>query len=424
MKEKIRITSKVKQTTLLAQSMINGIWQVLTPDFYQMSKTELETNPKFKGVPTLSREITPLAPFFEFEYDTEDIYPGLPARKDVPVDDLPDYEIKREANELNRRKHESVKNFWLKHNQIEHAMDFGSPFKPTSEPIFYVEILTQKARNNFYLNRKRIEVWNRVMEMTWPEQYDLALYYEPSLANKRRSEVLSGLLELKGIGLPQNQCGVLMRSPLMDDFLTKYKEGSITSMKVKVNKAIAMKILSLGKGGYYLDGSMFVGKEVNDIISFFSRDMDSYNNNLLRAVNEKDKLPEDDIDTETPVKGVTKSKFIRDVETAKGTAEYYNYSASLRNLAEAIGIHTNRGTNELSVLVEKKVDELVEMMKEESLPTSKLEQTLNDLATKDINKLKTIARDEGVPHYDKYKSVDAIKDAIKAKRKEKEVPVE
>jgi hypothetical protein len=422
MKEKLRITSKLQNTEFVAQTIINGTWYVLTEDFIMMTSAEFETNPQYRNMDILRVKFTPLNKTWEFEYDTED--KPLPPRPKFDennpdtYEEMNQYEQLREMNEMNRRKRIAVREFFSRHMQLEHGTDFQNGHAPSTEPIGIVEIVTQRSRLMHLADRKKTHVFTIVDGMTWQEQYDLALYYAPELAGKRRSEILHGLIGLKGIGTRESHLGGKLWQKAYngvmtyaDDFLANYSNNPTVVMKIYVNKAIALGIIVKNTNGLYLQGNTFVGRDSDDAVIYFSKDIDSYVNVVQPEVNRMSNLPEDDLRDEK-LEAYTKSKFATKKQNQESTASFNeHYKLLKRDYKELTG---KEAPNNIKY---EEIKEIIEALKNEvslgKSQTKELQDSVNIIDTQDLEKLKEYAKELGVPGYQAYKSVSALKEKIK-----------
>ena len=425
MKEKLRITSRLQNTEFTAQTIINGTWYVLTENFVMATSAEFESNPHFRNENILSIKFTPLNKTWEFEYDTEDkpLPPRPKFREDDPesYDEMKAYDDLREYNEMNRRKRIAVREFFSRHMQLEHGTDFQNGHAPSTEPIGIVEIVTQKSRLMHLADRKKAMVFAMVDEMTWQEQYDLALYYAPELAGKRRSEVLHGLIGLKGIGTKEShlggklwQKGVNGKMMFADDFLSNYKNNQTVVVKIYVNKAIALGVIIKTTNGLYLQGNTFVGRDTDDAVIYFSKDIDSYVNVVQPEVNRMSNLPEDDMGDDK-LEAYTKSKFAKEKMNADSKTSYTeHYKALVADYKSMTGKEptTNYKYEDLK--------EVVDVMRKKSdtgiSPTKALEVSIDFENITDLDILKEYAKTIGIPGYQAYRSVSALKEKIRTLR--------
>lgn len=422
MKEKLRITSRLQNTEFTAQTIINGTWYVLTENFVMTTSAEFESNPQFRNENVLSVKFTPLNKIWEFEYDTED--KPLPPRPKFNEDDpetynvMQAYEMLREENEMNRRKRIAVREFFSRHMQLEHGTDFQNGHAPSTEPVGIVEIVTQKSRLMHLADRKKTQVFAIVDGMSWQEQYDLALYYAPELAGKRRSEVLHGLIGLKGIGTKEShlggrlwQKGINGRVTLADDFLANYSNNPTVVVKIYVNKAIALGVIVKTTNGLYLKGTTFVGRDTDDAVIYFSKDIDAYINVVQPEVNRLSNLPEDDMG-EPKLEAYTKSKFATQKQNADSSSSYHGHMDMLKDDYKAL-----TGKEASKTIRYEEIKEVVtELKKKDSEPmgqTEVLSTTIDIDNITDLDKLKEYAKTLNVPGYQAYKSVNALRDKIK-----------
>jgi hypothetical protein len=418
MKEKLRITSKLQNTDFTAQTIINGTWYVLTENFVMTTSAEFESNPQFRNENVLSIKFTPLNKTWEFEYDTED--KPLPPRPKFNEDDpnsyeeMQAYEDLREYNEMNRRKRIAVREFFSRHMQLEHGTDFQNGHAPSTEPIGIVEIVTQRSRLMHLADRKKAMVFSAVDSMSWQEQYDLALYYAPELAGKRRSEVLHGLIGTKEshLGGKLWQKGINGRMTLADDFLSNYKNNQTVVVKIYVNKAIALGILVKTTNGLYLHGNTFVGRDADDAVVYFAKDIDSYVNVIQPEVNRMSNLPEDDM-VNDKLEAYTKSSFATQKMNNDSTIMYKEHINMLRDdYKNLTGKEPNKN------IKYNEIQDVVETLKKKDAegvsPTKALELTVDLDKITDLESLKDLAKTMGIPGYQAYKSLAALKDKIKS----------
>lgn len=423
MKEKLRITSKLQNTEFTAQTIINGTWYVLTENFVMTTSAEFESNPQFRNENVLSVKFTPLNKIWEFEYDTED--KPLPPRPKFNEDDpetyniMQAYEMLREENEMNRRKRIAVREFFSRHMQLEHGTDFQNGHAPSTEPVGIVEIVTQKSRLMHLADRKKTQVFAIVDAMTWQEQYDLALYYAPELAGKRRSEVLHGLIGLKGIGTKEShlggrlwQKGINGKMTLADDFLANYSNNPTVVVKIYVNKAIALGVIVKTTNGLYLKGTTFVGRDTDDAVIYFSKDIDVYINVVQPEVNRLSNLPEDDMG-EPQLEAYVKSKFATQKQNADSSTSYHKHMDMLRDDYKSL-----TGKEPSKTIRYEEIKEVVTELKKKDSEgvgqTEVLSTTLDIDNITDLDQLKDYAKSINVPGYQAYKSVNALRDKIKS----------
>ncbi len=423
MKEKLRITSKLQNTDFAAQTIINGTWYVLTDNFVMTTSAEFESNPQFRNENILSIKFTPQNKTWEFEYDTED--KPLPPRPKFNEDDpnsyeeMQAYEDLREYNEMNRRKRIAVREFFSRHMQLEHGTDFQNGHAPSTEPIGIVEIVTQKSRLMHLADRKKAMVFSVVDEMSWQEQYDLALYYAPELAGRRRSEVLHGLVGLKGIGTKEAHLGGKLwqkasngKMTLADDFLSNYKNNHTVVVKIYVNKAIALGVIVRTTNGLYLKGNTFVGRDADDAVIYFSKDIDSYINVVQPEVNRMNNLPEDDLFNDK-LEVYTKSSFATQKLNNDSTKMYQEHINMLRDDYKNL-----TGKEPSKTIKYNEIQEVVaELKKKEAegvAPSKVLELSVDFENITDLESLKEYAKGLSIPGYQAYKSLAALKDKIRS----------
>lgn len=410
------------------KTQINGSWQVLTENFLSVSASQLESDPALKNERILKISFTRQTPFWEMEYDTED-KPLIQPPKTAEPEEHYQYQQTKEWNELNRRKRIAAKEFFPRHNQIQHGSDFNNGFVPSGTPIATVEIVTQKAKLHFLADCKKVHVFNKIMSMTRQQVYDLGLYYAPELCyGKRMSEVYYALIGLKDLHTPKAHVGGRMwqrhgKGIVADDFLLNYEGNNTAVMKIYVEKAIGLGVVTRGTGGLYLSNGTFLGKNSDEAVVYLSKDQQSYNNIIQAEVNSRGEMPEDDLaDEKTEV--ILKSQFEKNLISAQGTAEYRNEYTMLCLEAEQItgraipedkkGLHNMREW--VKQLREKKVKGDVVATSQ----THKLNVMVDDLATGDIEELKKIAKNEGVSGWQLFKSAEALREKIQEHREEKQ----
>ena len=412
--EKVRITGKYANTQLTARTMINGNEMVLTEDFFLVSAATFETDPAYKGKHILKYEFSPMNKFVEIVYDHQDR--ELPDKKEQPRT----YSETVEWNELNKRKRLAVTEFWARHNQVQHKTEFKNNFTPNLQPIAEIEIVTQRARNFHLSDRKKVMIFRMVDEMSWQDQYDLALYYNPASFGKRRSEVLNELLGLRGIGTDKASTGgMLWQGNNADDFLANYHNNPTVAMKIYVSKAVALKVLEQGTGGLYMNGgATFVGKDIQDAVIFFSKELQLYTNIVQPEVNKLSALPEDDLGDIIPIQGKP-VKQDNEIRNAAKTASYIDNMKMVAKEWTELGGKGSKGYNEM-VAELPKLREAAELKRQEqALPTTGLLEAIDPLATDRIDLLKEIAEEEGVPSWQLYKKPEVLREKIKEHRDKK-----
>jgi hypothetical protein len=418
MKEKLRITSLLKNTEIEMRTKIANRWEVLTERYDQISVQEYETNPLYKGVKVLKMEFSTTQPFWDMEFDTDD----LPIAKLDEANGISDYHVRqsKDASELNRKKRIAAREFFTKHWQLENRTPYQNGHKPPGTPAGYVELLTQKARQYHISDRLKSQVFAKVDALSWQEQYDLMLYYKPSLAGSRRSEVLQGLIGLKGIGTAEAvKGGVLWHGNNAEDYLNNYENNPTVVMKIYVNKAAALGILEKGNGGLYMKGGTFVGATPDDAVQYFSKDLESYTNIIQSEVNKLSNLPDDDMGDLPPAEAKSR-KFDKDYDREMDTAAFKEEYKRLCQRVEAAGgeMPYKIRTTELKLLVEAL--EARQLQMEKDLATVKLEEHVNPGVSDDINVLKAYMKQLGIKGYGTFRSVPSARAAIKAFQKNTE----
>lgn len=430
MKEKIRLTSLYQQTEFTAKTQINGEWKVLTETFREVSATTFETDPAFKHERILKISFTPQQKYWELEWDSEDI-PLKPLGKDASSEERFANDQLREANEINRRKRIAAREFFPRHNQLAHGTDFNNGFSPNATPVATLEAVTQRGRLNHLKDRKKAKVFTMIDAMPWMEQYDLILYYAPDLCiGKRRSEMLHGLIGLKDVGTERAHTGGRMwqKNPsgkgiLADDFLMNYKKTNHVVMKIYIEKAILLGIITRGVGGLYLQEKTFVGKDSTEAVVYFSKDNVSYTNIVQTEVNANSELPEDDM-VEQPVDMPEYKTEYQKKEDAKKNeaAERLRYSQLIQRAERMSGKDVPQNKRSMSEL-EKYVEELQAELDTQSVaavsPTIQLAAQVGDLNAMGMDELKAVAADMGLKPW-AFSNKDKLILKIQKKREEQE----
>lgn len=423
MKEVVRITSKYQNTIFEAVEEMNGVFMVLTENFWLISKRDLETKPEFRDERPLVWQVSPHNFKFEFEYDTA-MKPPVDKK-----DDEGSYYRQKAAYELNERKMRSVKEFWSRHSRINHLTPFDNEFTPSNDG-FFIEIVTQKAKRAVINDVKKIKICNMVLAMSLTELIDLALYYAPHLYGKRKSEMLYGLIGLKGIGTDEASLGgALWQGTNADDFLLKYFDNPTVSMKVYISKAERMGILTKGaNGGLYLNGSAYCGQNIDEAVVHFTTDVQAYTNIIQPEVNRISQLPVDDmVEVDLDVKGSPMGKAYRSENRANNEKSSAAYPADYQRLNEEYHAACSKlgqkpidpiRYNELKAEIDRVRLELANVRLHESTQTGQLMERLDDLITNDVDELKAIAAAEGIKGLQMYKDVEKIKDRIRQHRSE------
>jgi len=427
MKEKLRITSLFKETELTAKTHINGDWRILTEDFFEVSASTFEHDPLWKNKKILKIQFSPQVKYWEMEWDSEDV--PLPPfdRKTADGEQIYDYQLLKEAGELNRRKRIAAHEFFAKHNQLQHGTDFNNGFSPSSQPVGIVEIVTQKARLNHLKDRTKAKVFNMIDSMEWQDQYDVALFYAPDLCiNKRRSEILHGLIGLKDVGTERAHTGGRMWQPLpggkgiiADDFLNSYKSNNTAVMKIYIEKARILGVIQSGQGGLYLNGSTFIGRDSSEAVVYFSKDTVSYTNIIQAEVNARGELPEDDMqDQKREVTLKTKSeKETHDAQVSK--AWYERYRKLAIEAEELSGKAIPQEYKKLEDL-ERYIESLKVVKNQEAQhkvsPSGKLAVSAGSLEDMTLEELKSLAKQENVPGSQFFKNKDKIIERIEENR--------
>lgn len=418
MKEVVRITSKYQNTIFEAEEEINGVFMVLTENFRLISKRDLETDPNFKDERPLRWIVSPANNKLEFEYETEPA--PLPDKKE---DEAAYYRAKI-AYELNERKMRSVADFWSRHSRIQHLTPFGNGFNPTNEG-FFIEIVTQKAKRAMTADIKKIQICNKVLAMSLSELVDLVLYYAPHLYGRRKSEMLQGLIGLKGIGTDESGLGgVLWQNDNADDFLLRYFDNPTVSMKVYVSKAQQLGIISKGvNGGLYLNGSIYCGEDIDAAVVFFTKDVQSYTNIVKPEVDRISQLPTDDmVDVKLDPKGSPMTKAFRSENRANNDKSGTTYSNDFRNLMREYEETCAKigERHQEPITYENLKTEIVRVRaaydaikKRDESPTGQLMNMVDELATEDIDKLKEIGTSKGMKGIGHWKDADKLRAHIR-----------
>ena len=388
---------------------------VLTTDFSLVNADEYATNPIYKGKPLMNQVFSEQRSYFEYDYDTHDL--PLPAKT---VENARAYQLAQDANELNRRKRIATTEFWGKHRQIKHKTDLKNGFTPNLPAVAEIEIISLREQNRFRKDKKRVEIFNKVMEMDLQQVYDLALYYKPVLYGKPLSHIYDGLLSLAYIGTDDAFLGgALFQKGVDDDFLQNYDPNNITvSMKTYVSKAVAMGIIVRGTGGLALQNGTFVGKDIDAAVVYFTTDIASYTNIIQPEVNNKSELPENDLDEiDFQNAQVASERYSRKEAQAKKDAEFKTMNEAAKKEYAALG-GTKAGLRYTDMVdwIKDKKAELAEIAHNESLPTRSLEIKINPEDTADMPTLLKIAQEAGVKGWAMFKDEDKLRKAIKAVR--------
>lgn len=422
MNQKLRITFTVESTILEMRSLISGRWEVLLDDFTQLSAEELANNPLYKGRSVFKIESSKQRRFWELDYDDSDL-PIL-----VKSDDVTDYMVQqsKDARELNKRKRIAAREFIVKHYNLENRTGIKNGHTPSGYCLGYVELLTAKDKAYHLLDRRKAEVFNVIDQLPYQEQYDIALYYAPHLALERRSSMLHGLIGLKGIGVPSESTkgGVMWQrcsngdSLNCDDFLENYHNNPTVSMKIYVNKAIALGLISKSKGtssGYWMNDATFVGKEVDDIVVYFTKDVHTYTNFIQPEVNKLGVLPEDDIKDYVPTSEVTpRSKYEKENIQAKSYEQWKNYFSGMCRELEAMGylVPWKIKTVELEMLLEGARARGAKANHGKDMPTRKLEEQVDPASKQTIEELKEEMKKRNIQGYAAVRNPDVARQKI------------
>lgn len=422
MKQTIRITSNYLETTLAARTTIGGVERVLTKDWFILTSEAHATDPVLKTKPLMDQEFTAQRQWFEYSYDTKDpVVPPKP-KIDATSEEHQIYNEAVAAFELNKRKRDATREFWGKHRQIKHLSNLRNGFVPDLMPVATLEVTSQTELNNHIKDKNYVEVFNRVTDFTDQELLDCCLYYKPVLYGKTKGQMLHGLLSLAHIGTDKHHfAGALFQDGVTEDFLNNYDPSNPTiAMKIYVEKAIMMKIIQPTTGGFALPNGTFIGSNSTEAVVFFNSDQQSYTNIIQPQVNAMSKLPEDDmadyVAPWTPRKIHSADKAV--VQTAKNA----QYSADLKRVQDEykrLGGKEGMGYNDMKEWIAQKHLDNEALKNEEALPTNSLAIEIEPWKTRDINKLKVLAKGLNIPGYAMYQDNDASIGKLQAKIKEK-----
>lgn len=423
MKQTIRITSTILETTLAARTIIGGKEMVLTDDWFQVSSDAYATDPVLKIKSLMNQEFTAQRKWFEYSFDTKDpVVPPKP-KIDATSEEHQIYNDAVYAFEINKRKRDATKEFWGKHRQIKHLTNLRNGFTPDLNPVATLEVTSQTELDNHLKDMKYMEIFNRVLEFTDQELLDCCLYYKPVLYGKTKGQMRHGLLSLAHIGTEkQFFSGALFQEGVADDFLNNYDPKNPTiSMKIYVEKAIMMGIIVPTTGGFSLTNGTFVGSNSTEAVVFFNADMQSYTNIIQPQVNALSKLPEDDMADYVAPWSARKihSADKAVVQTAKN-AQYYSDLSQVQAEYKRLGGREGLGYNDMKAWIAQKNIENDALAKKEALPTAALEIELEPWKTEDLNKLKAIGKKlnmvgwQAVTEAGKAKFQDKIKEKMTA----------
>jgi len=205
-----------------------------------------------------------------------------------------------------------------------------------------------------------------------------------------------------------------------DDFLLHYANNPTVVMKIYINKAISFGLLTLGNGGLYLNGATFCGRDANEAVVYFSKDMQSYTNIIQPEVNRMSQLPEDDME-EIETESYVKSSFMTQKLGAEKNHVHFAQQELMENEYFALMGRAPEKWWKFEQL-KAKVEELrtrknvVENI--ETLPTKKVEISLTPEISEDMEKLREVARGLDVPGYQSYRNIDKLRAAIEKKQAE------
>jgi len=266
-------------TVLSGQTRIGNKWFALTKNFLILTLDELRS-PEYVGEEKLD---------IQFNGSGKKTYrlAFYPNRKyEIPKNGTNEQKKRVELEALeNERKQKAATEFFALHMQIKPEGQ-ENPYL-TSED-FLMEFQNQKSINNSLDNDQKFLAYTKIKKMNKQERYNVALYYKPDLVVSRHSEVM--------VQLADYNTGILMNGPLRDDFLNDYDNNPLVTIQTYVNKAVQLGILRDDKDLGIFHGSSFIGANPKEAaLVYMQTERDTYDNIIVKEVNQKIEMPEDDL---------------------------------------------------------------------------------------------------------------------------------
>ena len=388
-----------QNTRLSCETRIGSEWFVLTKNWKMIRKEQLGEGPYAK------EEIMTI-PFsrsqgvFRFAFDL------FPEREMPKGDDIDEIEWKQHR-QAETDKHTAAFQFFAKHMQMK-VVGMKNPHL-IGQPMFVMNFVNHHSINTCIAHDKKVQVYNKVNEMSLQEKLNLALYFQPSLYGKRHSEIKNALINL--------QTGLLLKEEYLDQALNYDAKNVTVAMGTYVNKAIQMDLLKSpnGQAGYFLPGNVYVGANDKEVLGYFLKDPASYNNVIVPRVNQLEKLPEDDLQFVQEDLGKRLSA-MADFQKHKhmAPAQWDAKLTAAKAEAEALGVRNIDGKNYTTIMDE--IDK-IKRGDHKHIPKDGAKLTKDDMNR--LANLKLIAKDLNIKGYGLFTDPDKLAARIEEAKMEK-----
>ncbi len=194
-------------------------------------------------------------------------------------------------NPLDKIKQGVVDFFWKNHPMVKVNGQIVKDLNGTIitvAPMFNMVNFTDKSIDDVRTWRDKLEVCQKVNEMSYDQKKDLMHYYGVNPKGKTENELILTLANFEsGLALNINE---------IDNFKKIFinKGESDKDIIINIRKALSYNIIqeksAEGRNSYYL-GETFLGTAFNDIISFCKREENIYQEYIVRQVESKEEKP-------------------------------------------------------------------------------------------------------------------------------------
>ena len=264
------INKAIKQQTLPLGFWYKGIYKTLTPDFVIQD---------WRGNASDTKNV-PMTGIWKFSH--------IKTQEIIKYEDDPN-----KAKEIDKRKKLAIETFFGLHSLVLYGETEESPKwnSNAKDHQFKIVDATEKGLEEITNFEDRLNVMNKVYSMDFAEKRGVCFYFGQNPVGKTEKEL--------NIFLTDPQTGYLFTSGLDEQFKNKVEtfkkvfmsEDPERNFNINIQKAIMLGVIENrpdnGKNNYYL-GATPIGQTSTDVIMYFKKEPDLYQNHIISQVKEKD----------------------------------------------------------------------------------------------------------------------------------------
>lgn len=174
---------------------------------------------------------------------------------------------------------ETVKDFWLNHQLIK---PLHVDNKNMTQHLFTLKIPHEIDIASYKRVKNQLAVANYIGQLEGDEEElrNISFFFNANPTGKTAQKIFTELIDFKN--------GILMRDEIIDNFFTLYsKDNSDAQMKVVVNKAISLNIITFRDGIYWFN-NISIGSNIERLIMYCKENREIYNQQIVPYVNRSD----------------------------------------------------------------------------------------------------------------------------------------